>query len=107
MTRWDANVLDAWGVRPSDDEYLVGVQQQVGQRLMLDVQWTRHSFGNLFATQYRATPASAFDSFCVTAPTDSRLPGGGGNQICGYTDLEARVQWCNPGQLRDRGEHPR
>jgi hypothetical protein len=96
VTRWDANVLDAWGARPSDDEYLIGLQQQVGQRLMLDLQWTRHSFGNLFATQYRATPASAFDTFCVTAPLDSRLPGGGGNQICGYTDLKSEFQGVTP-----------
>ncbi|PYR30204.1 MAG: hypothetical protein DMF90_28215, partial [Acidobacteria bacterium] len=81
VTRWDEGVLNAWGARPSDDEFLIGVQQQLGQRLMLDFQWTRHSFGNLFATQYLATPASAFDTFCVTAPTDSRLPGGGSNQI--------------------------
>ena len=92
VTRWDEGVLNAWGARPSDDEFLIGVQQQLGQRLMLDFQWTRHSFGNLFATQYLATPASAFDTFCVTAPTDSRLPGGGGNQICGFTDLKRDYQ---------------
>jgi hypothetical protein len=75
-------------VRPSDVELLLGVQQKLSERAVLDVQWTRHSFGNLFATQYQATPASAYDSYCVTAPVDSRLPGGGGNQICGFTDLK-------------------
>jgi len=28
-----------------------------------------------------------FTSYCVTAPVDSRLPGGGGNQICGVYDV--------------------
>jgi hypothetical protein len=28
-----------------------------------------------------------YDPFCVTAPTDARLPGGGGNQLCGYYDI--------------------
>ena len=66
---------------------------------MLDVQWTRHSFGNLFATQYLATPASAYDSYCVTAPVDPRLPGGGGNQICGFTDLKPAYFGITPNNL--------
>lgn len=28
-----------------------------------------------------------FDPFCITAPTDSRLPGGGGYQVCGMFDV--------------------
>jgi hypothetical protein len=31
------------------------------------------------------TPAD-YDPFCVTAPADSRLPGGGTNQLCGFYD---------------------
>jgi hypothetical protein len=27
------------------------------------------------------------DSYCVTVPVDSRLPGSGGNQLCGFYDL--------------------
>src|SRR5262249_38550070 len=30
-----------------------------------------------------------FSPYCVTAPVDSRLPGGGGNQICGLYDISA------------------
>ena len=33
-----------------------------------------------------------FLPFCVTAPTDSRLPGGGGNQICGLYDVSPAAQ---------------
>jgi hypothetical protein len=96
VTHWDPNVLNGWGVRPSDNEVLVGVQQQVRDRLMLDVQWTRHSFGNLFATEYLATPASSFDTFCVATPTDARLPGGGGNQLCGFTDYKPAAFGLTP-----------
>jgi hypothetical protein len=31
---------------------------------------------------------SDYDPYCVTAPVDSRLPGGGGQQICGLNDLK-------------------
>jgi hypothetical protein len=96
VTRWDTGVLDAWGRRPSDDEFLIGLQQLVGEHLMLDAQWTYHSFGNLFATELRATPASAFDTFCVTAPVDARLPGGGGNQICGFADVKPQFNGVTP-----------
>jgi len=99
VTRWDQGILNAWGKRPSDNEVLVGLQQQLIDRLMVDLQWTRHSFGNLFATQYRALPANAFDEFCVTAPSDSRLPGGGGNQICGFKDVKPAFNGVTPDNL--------
>ena len=34
----------------------------------------------------RVTPAN-YNPYCVTMPTDSRLPGGGGNQLCGFYDV--------------------
>ncbi|HEY7171169.1 MAG TPA: TonB-dependent receptor [Vicinamibacterales bacterium] len=98
-THWDPAVLSGWGVRPSDVEILFGVQQKLTERAVLDVQWSRHSFNNLFATQYVATPASAYDSYCITAPTDPRLPGGGGNQICGFTDLKPAYFGITPNNL--------
>ena len=88
MTRWDEAVLNGWGVRPNDDEILIGVQHQLSERLMADVQWNYHRFGKFLATEFRATPPEVYDSFCVTAPTDPRLPGGGGNQICGFMDIQ-------------------
>jgi len=98
-THWDPSALSGWGVRPSDIELLFGLQQKLSERAVLDVQWSRHSFGNLFATQYLATPASTYDSYCVTAPTDPRLPGGGGNQICGFSDLKPAYFGITPNNL--------
>ena len=36
----------------------------------------------------RRVTAADYDPFCVTVPTDPRLPGGGGNQICGLYDVK-------------------
>ena len=99
VTRWDSGVLRGWNVRPDDGEVLIGLQQQLHDRLMVDVQWTRHWFGNFFATQLLATPPEAYDTYCVNVPADSRLPGGGGNQICGYTELKAEYFGRTPDNL--------
>ena len=47
----------------------------------------RRWWGNLHVTQNRAVTPADFDPYCITAPLDSRLPGGGGNQICGLYDV--------------------
>jgi Carboxypeptidase regulatory-like domain/TonB-dependent Receptor Plug Domain len=85
--RYDQSITSGWGVRPNDHEVAAGVQHEVLPRLSVDFQFTRHSFGNFFASQdINHSPATSFNSFCVTAPQDTRLPGGGGNQICGFMD---------------------
>ena len=99
VTKWDPAVLQGWGVRPSDTEILFGLQQQVLPRLSMDLQWTRHWFGNFFATEYKATPPEGYDTYCLTAPSDSRLPGGGGNQICGFADIKPAFFGRTPDNL--------
>ena len=88
VTTWNPAIVRGYGVRPNDTEILIGMQQGLTPRVSLDVQWTRHWYGNFFVTQNRATPASGFDPYCVTAPSDSRLPGGGGHEICGFMDIQ-------------------
>src|SRR5258705_11925760 len=36
-----------------------------------------------------AMPPSDLDAYCITAPADRRLPGGGTNQICGLANVGA------------------
>lgn len=40
----------------------------------------------LVTDNLRVTPGD-YDEFCITAPVDDRLPGGGGNALCGLYDL--------------------
>jgi Carboxypeptidase regulatory-like domain/TonB-dependent Receptor Plug Domain len=84
---YDSSITSGFGVRPNDQEVAGGVQQQLTSRVALDFQFTRHSFGNFIAAFNSTRPPSAYQSYCVTAPADSRLPNGGGNQICGFEDL--------------------
>ena len=53
----------------------------------------RYNFGSPFSSKMRVTDNLAvtpadYDSFCITAPTDSRLPGGGGYKVCGLADVK-------------------
>jgi hypothetical protein len=91
VTEFDPAMLRGWGVRPNDHEFAVGIQHGITHEVAVDVQYTNHWFGNFFATQNRAYPASSYDPFCVTAPTDSRLPGGGGYQLCDNYDVNPAV----------------
>jgi hypothetical protein len=67
----------------------VTLQHQLAEGLALNAGYFRTWYGGFLATDNRAVAgAGNFDSYCVTAPTDSRLPGGGGNQICGLYDIK-------------------
>jgi hypothetical protein len=95
--RYDSSITTGFGVRPNDREVSLGVQQQLHPRVAVDFQFTRHAFGNFIASENTAQPpATSYNSFCVTAPPDSRLPGGGGNQICGFMDQNPNTFTTSP-----------
>lgn len=80
------------GNRPYSWQASLQVQQDLGRRLALNVGYFRTWYGNQTVTRNRAVTAADFDPYCVTAPTNALLPGGGGNQICGFFDVTpARV----------------
>src|SRR4029077_3202538 len=77
----DPAILKGWGVRPSDWSFGVSVQQEIAPRVSIDVGYVRRWFQGFIATDNLAVSASDFTAFNVTAPADSRLPGGGGQII--------------------------
>lgn len=86
-TTYDPAMLNGWGKRPYDWEYQVGLQQELRPGLSLNATYTRHWWGNFMVTKNLAVSPSDYSPYCITAPADSRLPGGGGNQICGFYDI--------------------
>lgn len=87
-TIYDKDAIIGWGKRPFNWEFATSVQQQLLPRVSVEAGYFRRWYGNFGATDILAVEASDFDSYCITAPVDSRLPGGGGNQICGLYDLK-------------------
>src|SRR4029077_13327988 len=51
------------------------------------VGYFRTWWGNFTVSENAAVTPADFTQYCVTAPSDPRLPGGGGNQICGNYDV--------------------
>src|SRR5258705_1544026 len=64
------------------------VQHQLRTKVALNAGYFRTWYGNFLVTDNQGTTASDFDPFCVTVPTDQRLPGGGGSQVCGLYDIK-------------------
>src|SRR5204862_2005022 len=102
---YDPSITSGFGVLPNDREVAFGVQQQIGPRVAVDFQLTRHVFGNFIASQNTGRPPSDYDSYCVTAPLDSRLPNGGGNQVCGFMDLNPAYFTTSPFFLVQQASH--
>jgi hypothetical protein len=87
-TRYSDAVMRGWGVRPYIWQGSAAVQHELRPGTGLTFAWFRTSYGNFRLSDNLLVNPQNYDQFCVTAPVDSRLPGGGGNQICGLYDLQ-------------------
>jgi hypothetical protein len=85
---WDPAILNGWGARPYNWQWSASVTHELRPGLGVQVGYYRTSFGNFWVTDNLAITRADFDPYCITTPTDSRLPGGGGQQICGQYDLK-------------------
>ena len=76
------------GQRPWDYQFGVAVQQQVTSRISAEVQWNKRWFyGYYVSRNLSLDPSADWNTYGITAPVDSRLPGGGGYTITGLHDV--------------------
>jgi hypothetical protein len=85
--RYADNTVTGWGNRAKDWETSVSMQHEVRPGLSVDVGYYRRTRGNFRVTDNLFVTPEDFNEFCVTAPVDSRLPDGGGYQVCGLYDI--------------------
>jgi hypothetical protein len=90
-TSYDPEVLDGWFKRGYNFEWTVAAQHQLADRVSVNGGFYRRTFGNATFTDDLRYDASSYDSFCIRAPSDPDLPGGGGYQVCGVQDLKPAV----------------
>jgi len=86
-TKYADDVLNGWGNRGYNWQFMTSVQRELRQGLAVNVAYFRTWYGNFTVTDNTVVSNSDFTQYCVTAPTDPRLPGGGGNQVCGNYDV--------------------
>ncbi len=86
-TVYDPAYLDGYGVRAGNWEASVGLQHELMPRTALNVGYFRRWYTGFIATDNRSVGPEHFDPYCVTAPSDPQLPGGGGYPICGLYDI--------------------
>jgi hypothetical protein len=83
----DPDTLTGWGHRAYNWEFNVGAQQELFPRVSVDVAMIRRINGNFVVTDNRALAPTDYNRYSVVAPSDPRLPGGGGNTIEDLYDL--------------------
>ena len=67
----------------------VSVQHELRPGLGLNVGYYRTWYGGFLLTDNPQLDSTSYDPFCVTAPTDSRLPSTvSGQSVCGFYDLK-------------------
>ena len=86
---YDPAVLNGWGVRRYDWGYSASIQHELVPRVSVSAGWYRRSYGNQTTIDDLNTSPSSYDGpFCITAPVDPNLPGGGGYPVCGLYDIK-------------------
>jgi hypothetical protein len=84
---FDPAILSGWYNRPSD--WIIGatIQHELLPRMSVSVGYTRRWLANFTVTDNQAVTAADFTQFSITAPSDPRLPGGGGYVVSGLYDV--------------------
>ena len=93
--RFDETLFSGWGVRPSDWSFGASIQQQIFPRASIEVGYYRRTF-TMFSTGGTVTDNLAvgpddLGTFTLTAPSDPRLPGGGGYAVGPLYNLNENV----------------
>lgn len=86
-TTYADDALRGRGVRGYNWTGSAEVQQHLFARTSMTFGYYRRWAGNFQATDNLLVTPADYDPFCVTAPMDSRLPNGGGYQVCGMYDV--------------------
>jgi hypothetical protein len=86
-TQYANDVLEGWGIRDYTWDVSAEIQHQLNPGISLTGAYFRNWYGNFTVTDNREVTPADFGSYCITAPADTRLPGGGGYQVCGLADV--------------------
>ena len=86
-TSFAPDVLNGSGGQGNFWEWGTEVQQQFGPAITASASYYHNWVHNFLVTDNTLQGPSDFSPYCITAPLNPLLPGGGGNQICGMYDI--------------------
>src|SRR5207253_5081763 len=86
-TFYDPSALQGSNNRAFSWQGSLSIQHELRPGISLNAGYFRTQYGNFTLTQNQLVTASDFTPYCVTGPSDARLPGGDGNRVCGLYDL--------------------
>jgi hypothetical protein len=94
LTQVDPKLLGGWGARQSDWQWGINVQHELLPRVSLEVGynrrwWTGPSASDGFVTDDLNRAPGDYEAFTLIAPSDPRLPGGGGYPMTFYSQTAA------------------
>ena len=88
-TQYDPETISGFDRRRNNWEVSATISHELMSRVSAEVSYFRRAQGHFTTTDNLDVAAGDFTPYCVTAPKDSRLPSGGGQQICGLYDISA------------------
>ena len=92
---------DALTDRGFNWEASAAIQHEILPRMSVNAGYFRRSYGNFLSTDNLNIGPADYSPYCATAPIDSRLPDGGGYQVCGLYDPNRIVAQNNVVTLSD------
>jgi hypothetical protein len=84
----DDDITTGSGKRQYSWEGSLQLEREIRSGLSASVGYFRRQYYNFRTTDNLEVTEADYDPFCVLAPTDPRLPGGGGYQVCGLYDIK-------------------
>lgn len=100
-TQFDPKVDGGFGNRQYNWDFSTAVQHHLMQGLGVEVGYYRRWWGNQQVTDNLLVSPSDYAPFSIRTPSDPRLPGGGGQVLSGYYDLDP----TKVGQVQNRITH--
>jgi hypothetical protein len=103
-TTYAQDVLQGYGVRPYNWTASVELQRELFDNVSITAGYYQRRAGNFQVTRNQLVTPADYDPYCITAPVDSRLPGGGGYPVCGLYDIK-QAQFGQVLNRVDQAEH--
>jgi hypothetical protein len=110
-TTYADDVLRGYGNRTYNWQTSASVQHELRPGMAVNAGFFRTSWHNFTVTDNLLVTPADYDPYCITAPVDARLPGGGGYQVCGLYDInpakfgQVNNQVTQASHFGDRQQH--